>query len=59
MGFRFAALFLLCFGLALGVSVLVSTGANSLVKQILGLSVPFLAGASLAWAWWQRAGRHW
>jgi len=54
---RLAAVFLLLLGVALGVSILVSTGANSAVKQALGFAAPALAGLGFAIAWWRKSLR--
>lgn len=59
MVFRLTAIFFLVLGVALGVMVLVSSGANSLAKEILGMAVPTLAGLVFAVAWWRKADRPW
>ena len=55
--YRFSALMLLLVGLALGGAVVSASGANTLVKQVLGLGVPTLAGLIFALAWWRQARR--
>ncbi|MGB0784769.1 MAG: hypothetical protein ACPGRH_01275 [Alphaproteobacteria bacterium] len=53
--YRLAAAFLLLVGIVLGISVIVSTGANSSVKQILGFATPTLTGFGFAIVWWQKS----
>lgn len=59
MGFRFAAIFLFVLGVFLGIAILLSTGANTLFKEILAVAVPSLAGLILAIAWWRKSARPW
>ncbi len=59
MVFRLTAVFFLIFGVALGVMVLVSSGANTLAKEILGMAVPTIAGLIFAIAWWRKADHPW
>ena len=59
MIFKVAAIALALLGFALGVAVILATGANSLVKQILGLTIPTLAGLVMATAWWRRSFWRW
>lgn len=59
MTYRFAAIFLLILGLVLGISLILSTGANTLTKQALGLAAPTLTGLFLAQAWWRQARDDW
>ena len=57
MTYRLAALMLASLGLALGFSVVFASGANTLGKPGLGVSIPTLAGLVFAIAWWRKADR--
>ena len=59
MVFRVAAAFLLILGIFFGIAVLLSTGANSLLKEILGVAIPTLAGLLMAIPWWRKSLRPW
>lgn len=55
MAYRLTALMFLVLGMSLGISVILASGANTAVKQILGFLVPTLAGLGFALAWWRKA----
>ena len=55
MVFRLVALFLIFLGFVLGVIIVISTGADSLIKQVLGISIPTSLSFGIAFAWWRKA----
>lgn len=59
MIYRLNAVLFLLLGGGLGLAVVLSSGANTLTKEILGLAVPTAAGLVFALAWWRKAARRW
>jgi len=57
MMYRLTAILLFALGLGLGFGVVAASGVNTLLKEVLGLGVPTLAGLAFAIAWWRKGQR--